>query len=58
MAAVIFYQAATITQNPGSSLVWIAIMCGLFIGVVMILRQIGKNGVKQGFRLKPAGSEA
>jgi ferrous iron transport protein B len=58
MAAVIFYQAATITRNPGSSVVWIAIMCGLFIGVVMILRQIGKNGVKQRFLLKPAGSEA
>ena len=56
MAAVIFYQAATITRNPGSSLAWIIVMCGLFIGVVMILRQVGKNDAKWGLRLQPAGS--
>ncbi len=56
MAAVIFYQAATITRNPGTSLAWIIIMCGLFAGVVMILRRVGKNDVKWGLRLEPAGS--
>ena len=57
MAAVIFYQAATITRNPASSLVWITVICGLFIGVIMILRQMGKNGAKQGFLLEPARSK-
>lgn len=41
MAAVLFYQTATIGRHPVSSLLWIAVMCALFLGVVMIMRQMG-----------------
>jgi ferrous iron transport protein B len=43
MAAVLFYQAATIGRDPVSSLSWIVGLCGLFLGVIMILRQLGNK---------------
>ena len=42
MAAVIFYQAATFSRHPASSLVWIAVLVGLLIAVVLFMRQMGK----------------
>lgn len=42
-ASVLFYQTATIGRHPVSTLVWIAILCGLFLGVVLIMRQIGNK---------------
>ena len=41
MAAVLFYQTATITRHPLSSLVWIAVICGAFLGVLMIMQKMG-----------------
>jgi ferrous iron transport protein B len=41
MAAVLFYQAATIGRHLVSSLLWIAVICALFLGVGMIMRQVG-----------------
>jgi len=43
MASVLFYQAATIGRHPVSSLLWIAVLCGIFLGLIMILRQIGSR---------------
>jgi ferrous iron transport protein B len=43
MAAVLFYQTATIGRHPVSSLLWIAVLCALFLGVVMIMRQMGSK---------------
>ena len=40
MAATLFYQTATIGRDPMASLLWIGVICTLFLGVVMILRQI------------------
>jgi ferrous iron transport protein B len=41
MAAVLFYQTATIGRHPVSSLLWIAVICAVFLGVFMIMRQMG-----------------
>jgi ferrous iron transport protein B len=41
MASVLFYQTATISRHPVSSLLWIAVLCVLFLGVAMIMWQIG-----------------
>ena len=43
MASVLFYQTATIGRHPISSLVWIVVLCGLFLGVVLIMRQMGNK---------------
>lgn len=43
MASVLFYQTATIGRHPVSSLLWIAVLCGLFLCLIMILRQIGSK---------------
>lgn len=42
-ASVLFYQTATIGCHPVSSLLWIAAICAVFLGVVMIMRQIGSK---------------
>lgn len=47
MAAVLFYQTATIGRHPVSSLLWIAVICAVFLGVFMIMRQIGMGGNKE-----------
>jgi len=39
-ASVLFYQTATIGRHPVSSLLWIAVIGAVFLGVVMIMRQI------------------
>jgi ferrous iron transport protein B len=41
MASTLFYQAATISRHPLSSLMWIATICALFLGVVLIMRTMG-----------------
>ncbi len=41
MASVLFYQTATIGRHPVSSLLWIAVICAVFLGVFMIMRQMG-----------------
>jgi ferrous iron transport protein B len=41
MAAVLFYQTATIGRHPVSSLLWITVICAVFLGVIMIMRQMG-----------------
>jgi ferrous iron transport protein B len=43
MASVLFYQLATIGRHPMSSLFWIAVLCALFLGVVVIMRQMGRK---------------
>jgi ferrous iron transport protein B len=43
MAAVLFYQAATIGRHPVPSLLWIAVICAVFLGVVVIMRQMGEK---------------
>ena len=48
MASVLFYQTATISRHPVSSLAWIVILCGFFLGVVLIMRQMGNKGEKVG----------
>ncbi len=57
MAAVLFYQAATIGRHPVSSMMWIAALGALFLGVVGILRQLGgkENGAGAGL---PDGAAA
>ncbi len=39
-ASVLFYQAATIGRHPVSSLFWIVVLCGVFLGVVTIMRRM------------------
>jgi ferrous iron transport protein B len=56
MAAVIFYQAATISRHPASSLTWIGVMIGIFVCVLLILKQIGTKEKQWGHRLDPARS--
>jgi ferrous iron transport protein B len=41
MASVLFYQAATIGRHLVSSLLWIAVICALCLGLIMIMRQVG-----------------
>jgi ferrous iron transport protein B len=41
MAAVLFYQAATFSRHPVSSLLWIVVLCFFFLCVVMIMRMMG-----------------
>ncbi|MGD9366086.1 MAG: Fe(2+) transporter permease subunit FeoB [Desulfobacteraceae bacterium] len=43
MASVLFYQLATMGRHPVSSLIWVALLSGLFICVVWIMRQIGSK---------------
>ena len=43
LAATLFYQTATIARHPVSSLTWMAILCGLFAGVVLTMRYIGNK---------------
>ena len=43
MAATLFYQTATIGRHLVSSLVWIAVICALFTGIFMIMRQVGSK---------------
>jgi ferrous iron transport protein B len=57
MASVLFYQTATIGRHPVSSLVWIVILCGLFLGVVLIMRQMG-NKEKRLVTIIPDGVQA
>ncbi|MDY6830872.1 MAG: ferrous iron transporter B [Thermodesulfobacteriota bacterium] len=57
MAAVLFYQAATIGRHPVSSLLWIGIICAVFLGVVVTLRRMANAesravvGVPEGVRV-------
>ncbi|MFO8090603.1 MAG: Fe(2+) transporter permease subunit FeoB [Desulfatiglandaceae bacterium] len=43
MASVLFYQTATFGRHPVSSLLWIVLLCSLFLGVVMAMRQAGRK---------------
>jgi ferrous iron transport protein B len=43
MASILFYQTATFSRHPVSSLLWIVVLCGLFLGVVMMMRQVGRK---------------
>ncbi len=43
MAAVLFYQLATIGRHPVSSLSWIGIMLGIFAAVVFVMRYLGQE---------------
>ena len=42
--ATIYYQAATFSMHPGTSLTWIGIAAGLFLGLVIVLYAAGNNG--------------
>lgn len=44
MAAVIFYQAATIGRHPLSSLFWIIAACAVFLATVMAMHWVGTRG--------------
>ncbi len=57
MAAVLFYQAATFSRNPVSSLMWIVVICALFLVVVMIMRIMGGKE-KGAFVGLPDGAKA
>jgi ferrous iron transport protein B len=46
MASVLFYQTATIGRHPVSSLFWIIVLCGVFLCVAMIMRQMGSKAGK------------
>ncbi|MBN2126518.1 MAG: Fe(2+) transporter permease subunit FeoB [Deltaproteobacteria bacterium] len=43
LASVLFYQTATIGRHPVSSLLWITVICGLFLALSTIMRQMGKR---------------
>jgi len=57
MASVLFYQAATFGRHPVSSLLWIMILGGVFLGVIMALRQTGRKE-KNSLPGLPAGARA
>jgi ferrous iron transport protein B len=57
MASVLFYQIATINRHPVSSLAWIVILCGFFLGVVLIMRKIGRKEKENGVGI-PYGAQA
>ncbi len=44
-SAVLFYQIATITRNPVSSLSWIAIILGVFLVTFLALKRLGPGAV-------------
>jgi len=46
MAATLFYQVATIGRHAASSLVWIAVLIGIFTASVLIMRHLGSKGEK------------
>ncbi len=46
IAATLFYQTATISHHPVSSLLWIGVLCGVFTGAVIIMRQMGNKESK------------
>lgn len=41
MAATLFYQIATMGRDPMASLLWIGVVCTLFLSAIMIMRQMG-----------------
>ena len=57
MAAVMFYQIATFGRHPVSSLMWLAILGAIFLGVVMIMRQMGSKE-RGAFTGLPDGAKA
>jgi ferrous iron transport protein B len=57
MASVLFYQTATISRHPVSSLLWIAVLCVLFLGVAMIMWQMGSKEISAPAGL-PYGAKA
>jgi ferrous iron transport protein B len=52
--ATIFYQAATFSRHPSSSLLWIALLGALIICVIIGLRIWGKKGSGSGYQGKGA----
>jgi ferrous iron transport protein B len=43
LASVLFYQAATMARHPGSSITWVAVVCAVFTGIVMLMRRMGRK---------------
>ncbi len=51
MAATIFYQIATISRHPVTSLLWTVSMAGLFLLSIILMRYLGQTKIKSNLNL-------